>query len=916
MFTEALTAGSVIVCCLAACLAPQLVFIGVNITDFTDRQIRNSILFLLAVGLLIGGAAAVGGVLLRSVEFHLPFFGSLPQMLGCAAASALLLVFGERSLTEGFPDVKKRLAVRAALVAAMFGATLLASCALPAALLLIACGFGWHDIRKNRRKNRSPILLDSAPEENIRHPEKLRGQIRFRMRPNIYLFYLESMHSSKAVRALYGIDGTDIDRFLEKNGFTLYPDFLSTACWTAGTAFALFARHPLFDATIPEYPVVFRIFRENGYAVRLVDKAAQIFGRWAWLADYCSFSQGPARTWLLRTLLPVFTSCRWLRGLFGISDPFDITVRKEEDFSKIHRAVKSMLEGWNDPRPTFSVIRFGAEHTEFPNDWEDIWAEEYPPLYQQARNQLEIMTKLIMEHDPDAVIIAVGDHGARWHGLPWMGDMTNLPQAAEKRGIDPRRLVLDFFSVLLAIRWPSGPFPHQIHTHVNLFAAIFAELSGDPACLEARHGDISILMDCWRGRPGHWIAAERGHPLPVPRLVTREDMLEIFSADIRIDPYNIRYYYGWLDSLRADGRDPLAGRRLFEVAGILSEQFGDDRLLEILEKRGNSAVRKQPEALGCFAAELAARQKALSGRAEAARALPPGRHAAPAAEERLAWLHVMAGNVAEAEDVCRHILTKRPDDAAMSWLLCLLLSRRGEWEAACEIARRREDSRHLEAMLLVRHEQWKQALHLLQRKFDSKSYGVWDIALYAKCRTQLDKDIFKWLAALYNQDDGGMKRVISLQTGMYSYIYNMKDKSFLVHKNMYREDTQKCISIINSSGIFDKDYYGKTNGQDGIGHMSPVTHFLRYGMFSLKDPSHDFDIMLYLFLNHDVYMQVLNPVVHYIEFGKREGRACTLVPPPPPPAPPPPPPPPHTHTHTHTHTRSAARRTGMTLPNG
>lgn len=110
--------------------------------------------------------------------------------------------------------------------------------ALPAALLLIACGFGWHDIRKNRRKNRSPILLDSALEENIRHPEKLRGQIRFRIRPNIYLFYLESMHSSKAVRALYGIDGTDIDRFLEKNGFTLYPDFLSTACWTAGTAFA------------------------------------------------------------------------------------------------------------------------------------------------------------------------------------------------------------------------------------------------------------------------------------------------------------------------------------------------------------------------------------------------------------------------------------------------------------------------------------------------------------------------------------------------------------------------------------------------------------------------------------------------------------------------------------------------------
>lgn len=200
--------------------------------------------------------------------------------------------------------MKKRLAVRAALVAAMFGATLLASCALPAALLLIACGFGWHDIRKNRRKNRSPILLDSAPEENIRHPEKLRGQIRFRIRPNIYLFYLESMHSSKAVRALYGIDGTDIDRFLEKKRLHALPGFPVYRLLDGGNGICLFARHPLFDATIPEYPVVFRIFRENGYAVRLVDKAAQIFGRWAWLADYCSFSQGPARTWLLRTLLP------------------------------------------------------------------------------------------------------------------------------------------------------------------------------------------------------------------------------------------------------------------------------------------------------------------------------------------------------------------------------------------------------------------------------------------------------------------------------------------------------------------------------------------------------------------------------------------------------------------------------------
>ena len=55
--------------------------------------------------------------------------------------------------------------------------------------------------------------------------------------------------------------------------------------------------------------------------------------------------------------------------------------------------------------------------------------------------------------------------------------------------------------------------------------------------------------------------------------------------------------------------------------------------------------------------------------------------------------------------------------------------------------------------------------------------------------------------------------------------------------------------------------------------MDPLTHFETYGWKQGRDPSPDFDVELYLAHNPDVKASGMNPLDHYLLYGKAEGRA-------------------------------------------
>ncbi len=83
--------------------------------------------------------------------------------------------------------------------------------------------------------------------------------------------------------------------------------------------------------------------------------------------------------------------------------------------------------------------------------------------------------------------------------------------------------------------------------------------------------------------------------------------------------------------------------------------------------------------------------------------------------------------------------------------------------------------------------------------------------------------------------------------------------------------------LIQSSGLFDREWYLKNNPDVAQTGVNPVWHYLNYGGFEGRDPGPNFDSRWYVHTYADVQKGGLNPLVHYLKYGKKNG--CLPVPP-------------------------------------
>ena len=79
----------------------------------------------------------------------------------------------------------------------------------------------------------------------------------------------------------------------------------------------------------------------------------------------------------------------------------------------------------------------------------------------------------------------------------------------------------------------------------------------------------------------------------------------------------------------------------------------------------------------------------------------------------------------------------------------------------------------------------------------------------------------------------------------------------------------KYFAKISNSGLFDEDFYNKK--YDDVSG-DPLTHYLTKGYREGKLPSLNFDPDFYLNTYPDVKQADLNPLFHYIAYGKSEGK--------------------------------------------
>lgn len=78
--------------------------------------------------------------------------------------------------------------------------------------------------------------------------------------------------------------------------------------------------------------------------------------------------------------------------------------------------------------------------------------------------------------------------------------------------------------------------------------------------------------------------------------------------------------------------------------------------------------------------------------------------------------------------------------------------------------------------------------------------------------------------------------------------------------------------IIKRSGLFDRDYYLVNNPDVRNDNIDPLIHFIKKGWKEGRNPCENFSIDNYLGIYSDVRIAKINPFVHYLTHGRKEGR--------------------------------------------
>jgi hypothetical protein len=300
---------------------------------------------------------------------------------------------------------------------------------------------------------------------------------------------------------------------LDKQGFTVIENCFANYNYTLASISSIFlmkhhyylaevgdrsiTRGMLFGVMAGENPVICTL-KANGYAINYIDFKGGIF---------IFFQRGPNIDLFLahinRSHLCLLYSLRFnlfnAKMLFVIRELFHLEAEAEDDDIPQYRVTSAQpgvveLLSQKKESPTCTIVYMGADHTGYRTMLlhlvkdKDVYArfihEDYPDLRRCADDDLAAMLELIQKHDPEALIILIGDHAA--HSYDWAYLSSNPVEEIHSYGIEPSLVGRDHVSVLCAIRWPLDVTHYsadRVISHVNLFRHVFAALAEDPAVL-------------------------------------------------------------------------------------------------------------------------------------------------------------------------------------------------------------------------------------------------------------------------------------------------------------------------------------------------------------------------------------------------------------------------------------------------
>lgn len=450
---------------LLTALVPTFAFSMLNLRHFSVTQILNALVV----------AGLVGGLLFFLVQAAGSLVGfALPSLAWCLIGLLNFYLWGERFFSETLPESKRiRLCILTGMVLTMTAASHFISLAVFNAVLLVVALSGIFDGFRERKRPKEGALR--RVDGKAIYQQTIHRGIKLTHKPNIYLLFLESYHSKKGMHRLYKIDDSGTDELFKRHGFTLYENVFCNVPCTLPSLSTLLTGN--FLSKPEQGNIVLDTLRENSYQAEFFDSGAYIFGQLAKEGEYTTYEYPPKVVLLYSLLGPLFAQSHFLRKFVGGIDLFDTG----GNFSKMYASLRKRLQLKVDA-PRIFCARFGAVHKDGSVPvWEpdgSAFAASYRQAVARAQQELRRVVELITDHDPDSLIIALGDHGGMRHFHIWSGKET-AEEAIKSRNVSLDEVALDIFDVRLAIRWP---VPHKtsgtVMSPINLFRYVFEALGG------------------------------------------------------------------------------------------------------------------------------------------------------------------------------------------------------------------------------------------------------------------------------------------------------------------------------------------------------------------------------------------------------------------------------------------------------
>ncbi|WP_156360857.1 sulfatase-like hydrolase/transferase [Dethiosulfatarculus sandiegensis] len=349
-------------------------------------------------------------------------------------------------------------------------------------------------------------------------------KIQLTKKPNIYLLVLEAYTNNHALQKIYNFDNSKFQEKLTQYGFAIHEDVFSNYRNTLTSLVSLFSmQHHYYSISTGKedalgareiiggrgYNSIVDVLKRNGYSIQYISNS-----------DYC-YLIGPPIDYAYpeRTIFKVFevfqneTLNRFLSSHFKTYRRSK-KKRKDRVYSPYQDALAVLKEristasGSHEPYFTFFKNPYPGH---FGANWDQISSGDLKDYTEKLKKSSEVIIDLseyIINKDPNALVIWIGDHGVWRYRSVWHGD-GDFHQNLKERDVDEELVSYDLFGTFFAVKTPKNiKLPDGPISHVNLFRYIFTALSDNKYPLSDRQLDESIF-----DRTSNLVAVKNGQPL-------------------------------------------------------------------------------------------------------------------------------------------------------------------------------------------------------------------------------------------------------------------------------------------------------------------------------------------------------------------------------------------------------------------